>query len=120
MILRALGLTAGFLLCTVLFGWWSVPVLGLAWGIVARKTAWASLIAGFSAMAAWGLLLVWSAVLGPVGTLVTKLGEVARVPGATFIGVTLLLPFLLAAFAAAVPLSLRERGQGGEEETGVR
>jgi len=59
-----------------------------------------------------GLLLVWSAVLGPVGTLVTKLGQVARVPGATFIGVTLLLPFLLAAFAAAVPLSLRERGQG--------
>jgi len=31
---------------------------------------------------------------------------------ALFVALTLLLPFLLAAFAAAVPLSLRERGQG--------
>src|ERR1051325_10653139 len=109
MILRALGLTAGFLLGTALFGWWSVPVLGLAWGIATRKTAWASLMAGCSAMVAWGLLLAWSAALGPVGILVTKLGSVAQVPGVFFVVGTLLLPFLLAAFAAAVPLSMKGR-----------
>ena len=100
--IRALVLTVGFVLVTVLIGWWAVPVVAFAWGMVAGKRSGAAMIAGVSAMTAWGLLLGWSAVLGPVGILVTKLGAVANVPGAIFVGLTLALPFLLAASAAGV------------------
>jgi hypothetical protein len=108
--LRVLALTGGFFVLTMLFGWWAVPLLGLAWGIVAGKTPKASMIAGTSAMVAWGVLLAWSAITGPVGILATKLGSIAKVPGVVFLALTLLLPFLLAASAAAIPLSLREKG----------
>jgi len=53
-----------------------------------------------AATTGWAVLLAWSAIVGPVGLLVSKLGGIAGMPGSVFVGLTLLLPFLLA-FSAA-------------------
>src|SRR6266852_7908837 len=97
--LRLVLLTTAFTLATVWFGWWSVPVLGVAWGLVGRGGR-PAVEGGLAAGAGWGLLLLWSARVGPVGTLAQKLGALAHVPGAVFIGLTLVLPSLLAVTAA--------------------
>ena len=104
---RVALLTLAFLLGTIGFGWWSVPAIGLAWGLVAWTSRRPAGVAGMAALLAWGFLLAWTAAAGPLGVLINKLGAVAQVPGAVFAVFTLLLPFALAGTAAAVGASIR-------------
>jgi hypothetical protein len=100
-------LTIAFVVGTIGFGWWSVPVIGLAWGLVAWSSSRPAGAAGVAALLAWALLLAWTATTGPLLVLINKLGAVAQVPGAVFVVFTLLLPFALAGTAAAVGASIR-------------
>src|SRR4051812_19379124 len=95
-------LAVAFVAATVVLGWWGVPLLGIAWGIVGRSTARPAVTAGVSAGLAWVLILVWSAFMGPVGLLAGKLGGIASLPGAIFIVMTMILPVALASLAARV------------------
>ena len=99
---RFVLLTAGFALGTIVAGWWTVPVMGAAWGLAAARTWRPALTAALSAGLAWGLLLVWTALTGPAGKLASTLGAIAGVPGAVFVIATLLLPVLLAGLSARV------------------
>ena len=44
----------------------------------------------------------WSAASGPVTLLTDKLGGIVGMPGTVFVGLTILLPFVLAFTAARV------------------
>ncbi|MBI4501489.1 MAG: hypothetical protein HY700_10040 [Gemmatimonadetes bacterium] len=101
MTIRWLLLTIAFVLVTHVFGWWAVPLLGAIWGLVGKDTVRPAIMAGVAAASAWALLLGWSGLVGPVGTLAAQLGALAAVPGVLFVGLTLVVPFLLAGSAAA-------------------
>ena len=105
--LALLLLIAGFSLTTLIFGWWSVPLVAAGWGWMASSSRRPALTAGLAATLSWGLFLVWSALTGPVALLASKLGDLAGVPGAMFVALTLLLPFSLALGAAALPALLK-------------
>jgi len=101
-------LTAAMLLGTIGLGWWTVPLLGAAWGAsgpINRRLATSAALAG---ALAWALLLAGSAFGGPVGQLAGTLGGIFRLPGFIVILLTLLFPALLAGSAAALAAALRE------------
>ena len=99
---RLVLLTAACIAGTAALGWWAVPVIGAAWGLVGRGTARPILTVATAALLAWAVLLIWSALSGPVASLAATLGAIAGVPGAVFVILTLALPFGLAGCAAAV------------------
>jgi len=101
-VLRLSLLALAFALGTVALGWWTVPLLGLAWGIVGRGTARPALTAGVSATLAWGGLLLGSWVFGPIPLLAEKLGALTGLGGVTWVAVTILFPLSLAWSAATV------------------
>ena len=86
--LRVALLALAFAVGTVGLGWWTVPVLGVAWGVVARAHGRAALTAALAAGTAWLLLLGWAAVQGPVGSLATKVGGVMGLPGTVLLAIT--------------------------------
>ena len=94
--LRLLLLSAAFVVATLLFGWWGIALVAVAWGMVARNTPGAGLLAGAGAMLAWAALLAWSAFEGPVGRLAATLGGIMGAPGAAFIALSLIFPAALA------------------------
>jgi hypothetical protein len=93
-------LAEAFAVATFAFGWWTVPVIGAAWGLTSRDANRAR-SAGFAALAGWATLLVLDAVRGPVMTMSERLGAVMGVPGFVLLGITLVFPGALA-WAAAV------------------
>jgi hypothetical protein len=90
-------------------GWWTVPILGAAYGVASGgKTPgrWAA----FAGAAAWGALLVLPLARGyPVGALATRLAGAMQLPTAVLVGVTLVLPALLGGTAAVLAQGLRGR-----------
>jgi hypothetical protein len=99
-------LIACFLLATALVGWWGVPIVAFVWAQwAARHRPWPRAIAPVaagSAIVAWGTVLVWTAVRGPLAQLAETLGMLARIPGAALIVLTLVFGALLAWSAAAL------------------
>jgi hypothetical protein len=89
-------LVLAFALGTGVLGWWSVPAIGLLYGILARPGRGQGLLAGVAALAAWAVLLLWTATQGPVGLLTTKLAGIMRMPGPALYVITLMFPFFLA------------------------
>ena len=100
-LLALLLLAAAFALGTWILGWWAVPLLGAAWGVMQRgRPRFATAFA--AAALAWTLLLAWNAAGGAMGGLVTTLGGIFMMPGAALLAVTVLYGALLAACAAQV------------------
>jgi hypothetical protein len=62
--------------------------------------------ASLSASLGWSGLLVWTAFVGPLGTLAGKLGAVTGLPGFAWIAATLLFPATLAWPAALLASAL--------------
>jgi hypothetical protein len=104
--LRLALLAAAMAVATVAFGWWGIPVVGAAWGVVARRQRGPALSAALAAMLAWGALLIVAAARGPVGTLAHELGSVFALKAIGVYAITLALPGLLAVTAAVVARSL--------------
>ena len=109
-LIRVLLLAAAFALATAAFGWWTVPLIAVVWGALARALRGASLIAAIAAAAAWGALLLWGAVHGPVRALAVELAGVMHVPAVALVAATLAFPAVLAWSGTAV-MAHRGRSQ---------
>ena len=101
-LLRVLLLAVAFALGTAVFGWWAVPVLAAAWGVIAHDRRGAPVAAAAGGFAAWLGLLLWTAATGPARELADKLGALLGAPGAGLVALTLLFPALAAWSAAYV------------------
>lgn len=108
-VVRIVLLAVAFGLATATFGWWTVPVLGVVWGAVAGRgppgggfPAWwehPGRTAALAAALAWLGLWLWTALNGPMGTLLHRLSGVLGLPGVVLIGMTLLYPAAVAGVA---------------------
>jgi len=99
-------LVIGFGAGTVLFGWWTVPVVGLIWGGITRSRLKSGAYAALGAALAWSLLLLWTATQGHVMTLAGRVGAVFGIPAGVFVALPPLLAALLGGSAALVAGSL--------------
>jgi hypothetical protein len=99
-------LAAAMGLATWWIGWWTVPVVGAAWGLARRGEGFPAATAAVAASAAWTLLLALQAAVGPVGELSRRLGGVLGAPGWVPLLATVAFPALLAGAAAALTGSL--------------
>ena len=101
-VLRLTLLALAFALATTFLGWWSVPLIGVLWGVVAKRHTRAGFTAAGAATLAWAALLLLVAVQGPMWMLAHKVGAILAIPGWLFIFITLAFPALLAGTAAVV------------------
>jgi hypothetical protein len=88
-------------------GWWTVPVVGAAYGAWAVNRRLTLITAMLAAVLGWGALLAYDAAVGPVGRLLQVLGSLFRMPGAALVVLTLAYAALLAVSAAALARGLR-------------
>lgn len=100
-VLRFLILAVVIALGTVLVDWWVVPIIGLAYGLVSRKTHLPGAVAAFAGAVAWGGYL---AIVGfggaPVGAFGASLARSLEMPVWAPHVATLVFPALLAGTAA--------------------
>lgn len=94
--------TTGFALVTATGGWLAVPVTAAVWSTLASEERRRALRLAIAASASWALLLAWSAPVPRDGRLLALLGGIFRIPGWTFVVLTLAVPALLAWSAAVV------------------
>lgn len=103
---RHLGLIAALAaviaLATWWIGWWTVPLVGAAWGVARRGEGFPAATAGVAATLAWVGLLGVQALAGPIGELSRRLGGVMGLPGWVLLLAALAFPAILAAAAAAL------------------
>jgi hypothetical protein len=88
-------------------GWWTVPVIGAAYGAWAARERLTLVTATLAAVLGWGALLAYDASAGPLGRLLQVLGTLFGLPGAALVVLTLAYAALLAVSAAALARSLR-------------
>jgi hypothetical protein len=94
---------------TVLIGWWAVPIVAALWGALARGRRGTGWMPALAAALAWAAILVYDAIVGAVGVLADRLGEVMGVPAAVLPVLTLAFPALLAWSAAYLAGALLSR-----------
>ena len=94
-------LAATIAVATAWVGWWTVPLVGAAWGFGRHGEGWPVATSAVSASLAWVVLLAFTALRGPVGTLSGQVGGVMGIPGWLLILVFLIFPAALAGAAAA-------------------
>jgi hypothetical protein len=87
---------------TLYVGWWSVPVIALAWGWLVGPARRPATRAAVGAALAWAGFLVHDAVRGPAGRLARTLGALMHLPAVVLVGLTVLFPVILAWSAAVV------------------
>ena len=94
--------TTGFALVTATGGWLAVPVTAAVWSTLASAERHRAMRLALAAGASWALLLAWSSSGAETAKLLALLGAIFRVPGWTFVLLTLAVPALLAWSAAVV------------------
>jgi hypothetical protein len=95
-------LTAVMVIATWWIGWWTVAIIGAAWGIARRGEGLPAATAAAAAGLAWTLLLALQASRGPVGELSRRLGGALALPGWAPLLATIAFPALLGGAAAAL------------------
>lgn len=100
-------LAEAFAVTTFGLGWWSVPLVGAAWGLASRSPRKA-MFAAFAALGGWASLLLLDIARGPVGTMGSQLGVVMQLPAFALYALTLIFPMLLAWCAATLMPSVRK------------
>ena len=109
-ILRMLIIAFVIALGTVLAGWWMVPVVGIAYGLVARGTRRPALLAAAGGALAWGGYLAIAAIGdAPVTSFGAALASAVQLPVWAPIVATLIFPALLAGLASYVGARLGAR-----------
>ena len=103
------ALTLAVAAATWLGGWWAVPLVAGAYGLVTRRPERAGGAAALAATAAWAILLAVAAAGPRFAAVLASLGGLAPVPAAVFVAVTLLGALALAWSAATLAAELRER-----------
>jgi len=106
--IRIALLSEAFAVTTFGLGWWSVPIVAAAWGVLSREPRRAE-IAALCATIGWATLLALDAVRGKVGVMAVQLGDVMQLHPAMLFVATLLFPALLAWSAATLVPNLRKR-----------
>ncbi|MCC6931439.1 MAG: hypothetical protein IT359_20795 [Gemmatimonadaceae bacterium] len=100
-VLRALILAIVITLGTVLVGWWIVPLLAAAFGVLMRDVRTPGLLAALGGALGWGGYLAVVAVGGgPVAGFAGALATSMKLPGWAPLVATLVFPALLAGPAA--------------------
>lgn len=97
---------------TAMLGWWAVPLVGAARGLMPGWAKWRTLETAAGAGVGWLALLVWTEVQGPAAGLSAKVGAVFGLPAAGLMGMTLLFAMLLSGSAVALIGSLRTPDNG--------
>lgn len=100
--LRAGAVALGTIVGTMLLGWWSVAVVGLASALASRPGRTAVIEAGGGAALGWAAILAGSSLSGPVWAVAQRVGPVFGVPALGFVIIALVFPALLAGSAALV------------------
>jgi hypothetical protein len=100
-------LAEAFAVTTFGLGWWSVPLLAAAWGLMSRSPRRA-MFAALAALGGWISLLMLDVARGPVGTMGSQLAGVMKLPAVALYALTLIFPFLLAWCAATLMPSVRK------------
>ncbi|MDH3570340.1 MAG: hypothetical protein OER89_09140 [Gemmatimonadota bacterium] len=113
-IARIALLAVAFATATLAFGWWSVAGVGIFWGLVAGPGRHAGRTAALAASLGWLVLLVVTALQGPVLRVADRVGGVLGVPWPVVVGITLLFPAVLGGVGAGVGRVIRE-GKGKRE-----
>lgn len=106
---KFLLLAEAFAVTTFGLGWWSVPLVAAAWGLVSRSNRKA-LFAALAALGGWTTLLLLDVVRGPVATMGLQLGGVMHLPAFGLYAFTLIFPALLAWCAASLVPTVRSTG----------
>jgi hypothetical protein len=108
--LLVLALAALLVLSTWLLGWWTVPVLGVLYGVAVPRDLTPGRTAAVAAALAWGLLLLGYGMTGHVlAPLADRLAALLQLPAVGLYVATLLLPAILGGAAAALGGALRPR-----------
>jgi hypothetical protein len=87
---------------TFFVGWWSIPVIALAWGWLVGPTRRPATRSAAGAGLAWMGFLAYDAMRGPAGRLARTLGELLHLPAVGVIAITVFFAMLLAWSAAIV------------------
>lgn len=98
---------------TFYVGWWSIPVIALAWGWFVGPTRRPATRAAVGAALAWVGLLAFDAVRGPAGRLARTLGATLQLPAVVLVVVTVLFAVILAWSAAIVGSESAPAKRGG-------
>lgn len=98
---RVLLLASAIAIGTWTLGWWAVPLVGAAWGLLRRDRPRFG-DAFVAAMLAWAALLAVDAAGGAMDRLSTVMGGIFSMPGSLMLAVTVLYGALLAGCAAQV------------------
>lgn len=113
----ALGL--GIALGSLWLGWWTVPALGLLWGVWMAREGRPGLSAASSAAVAWAALLWMTTAGDPLAELASTLGAIFGIPAVAVIAVTLLFPAALAGLAATTGAAIRHLIAGPSDPDGA-
>jgi hypothetical protein len=107
-------LAAAFSLGTFYVGWWTVPVIALAWGWIVGPSRRPATRAALGAGIAWMGFLAHDAMRGPAGRLARTLGDVMHLPAVVLVVVTVLFPVILAWSAAVVGAESAPASRAGQ------
>ncbi|HEX2723065.1 MAG TPA: hypothetical protein VHM24_09105 [Gemmatimonadaceae bacterium] len=100
-------LAEAFAVATYGLGWWSVPLVAIAWAALSSDDRAPRTVA-LCAAAGWGTLLILDVMRGQVGRMSAQLGELMHVPPVVLYLLTLGFPALLAWSAAVLVPRLRD------------
>jgi hypothetical protein len=101
LLLRALVVAVAFAAATAV-AWWGVAVAAALFGAITHRDRGSAVVAGVSAIVAWGGILVYDAIRGPAGTVAATLGGVLTVHPVAIYVLTLAFAGLLAVCSAVV------------------
>jgi hypothetical protein len=111
-VLRIALLTVAFGLGTYAFGWWTVPVIAAAWGLMTPGAPRSAGRAAVAALLAWALLLVIPQLAGaPIVSLGDELAGIMRLPAWALWIAECAFPAVLAWSAAALAGAIRGRAR---------
>jgi hypothetical protein len=88
-------------------GWWALPIVGLVLGVLAARQRHVGIRVGAAALIAWLALLAWTAQSGDLPAFYGALAASMQLPTMAVAGITVVLPLLLAGFAARLGAGLR-------------
>jgi hypothetical protein len=109
-VVRVALLLVALALGTRLLGWWTVPVAGGAYGLLAATDRWPGLTAAIAAAVVWIGELAFASMTGaPIGTFGRELAVSMQLPSWAMFIVTAAFPALLAGSAAVLAFALRRR-----------
>jgi hypothetical protein len=101
-----------FAVATYALGWWTVPLLALACGLIIHVDRKPVVYATLGATAGWLMLLLLDAARGPFGEVAARFGGVMGFPPAALVVTTLVFPGLLAWSASSIGAAVRRRMSG--------